>query len=134
MFVGGNFCGDGVGRDKGAGLGDKVASIADSIWLCSSVNVLPLLVGDDGVSRLRSVKVCSIEGVEELASFDGVEGRFDWKVGVVARTVAGEDGDSGRRNGEARVELNDIVDDFCRMCGWDLQWLAYNQMLCDCSS
>lgn len=84
-----------------------------------SAKLLPLLVGEGGSSRVRGVKVCSTVGVEELASLDGVEGRFDWNVGVVARTVAGEEGDSGRLNGDARPELKDIVDPLCTVCGWD---------------
>ena len=67
-------------------------------------------MGDGGSSLARGEKVCSIVGVEALASLEGVDGRFVWKVGVVARTVAGVDGDSGRRKGDARPELKDIVD------------------------
>ena len=47
-------------------------------------------------------------GAEASLSFEGVVGFVDACVGVVGRIVVdGEDGDSGRRKGEARGEPKD---------------------------
>ena len=67
-------------------------------------------VGETGSSRGRgeNVGVPEAVGVEALWSFEGVVG---WYVGVEGRIVEeGEEGDSGRRKGEARGELKERVE------------------------
>jgi len=77
----------------------------------------PLRVGDIGASRGATVRrfcaegdhVPSSLGVDALCNLEGVVGRVDWYVGVKGLTVAwgDADGDSCRRNGDARGELNE---------------------------
>ena len=68
--------------------------------------------------------------MDELASFEGVTGRVDWKedVGVVIRAAC--EGDSGLLNGEARLELRDMLDLNGEVddggCGWDCDCNVYN--------
>lgn len=102
--------------------GDEKTSVPSAVPPASP---LPFLVGDAGGSRgLADNRFCP-RGVHALAlavgdsvatgevasrSFEGVVGRVDRCVGVVGRIVdEGEDaaGDSGRRKGEVRGELNE---------------------------
>ena len=104
------------------GLSSDVEPPEDEAELKAAIDVklFPLFVGEACISRvLRGVKVASPDGVDEFASLLGVSGLLDVKaVGVVARMVVAGDcdeGDSGRRKGEARPLLleRDILGGFC---------------------